>query len=161
MKKIICSFPVGPHADDLIDRLQKGTIELEIVPQGTLAERIRAGGAGVPAFYTPTAVNTELGEGKETREFNGRVYVLEHAIVGDFAFIKAQKADRWGNIVYYKTQRNFNPVMATAATVTIAEVNDIVEVGELDPENIVTPSIYVHRLVQVESQQERKVLVNE
>ena len=149
VKKIICSFPVGPHADDLIERLQKGTIELEIVPQGTLAERIRAGGAGVPAFYTPTAVDTELGEGKETRAFNGREYVLEHAIVGDFAFIKGQKADRWGNIVYYKTQRNFNPVMATAARVTIAEVNDIVEVGQLDPESIITPSIFVHRLVQV------------
>ena len=103
VKKIICSFPVGPHADDLIERLQKGTIELEIVPQGTLAERIRAGGAGIPAFYTPTAVNTELGEGKETREFNGRVHVFEHAITGDYAFIKAHKADRWGNLVYRKT----------------------------------------------------------
>jgi 3-oxoadipate CoA-transferase, alpha subunit len=161
VKKIICSFPVGPHADNLIERLQKGTIELEIVPQGTLAERIRAGGAGVPAFYTPTAVGTELGEGKETREFSGRVHVLEHAITGDYAFIKANRADRWGNVVYRKTQRNFNPVMATAATVTIAEVSDIVEVGELDPESIITPSIYVHRLVQVEQNQERKVLVNE
>ena len=161
VKKIICSFPVGPHADDLIDRLQKGTIELEIVPQGTLAERIRAGGAGIPAFYTPTAVDTELGEGKETREFNGRTYVLEHAITGDFAFIKADTADRWGNIVFRKTQRNFNPVMATAAKVTVAEVSEIVKVGEIDPENIVTPCIYVHRLVQVESAQEGKVLVNE
>lgn len=150
VKKIICSFPVGPHADDLIERLQKGTIELEIVPQGTLAERIRAGGAGVPAFYTPTAVNTELGDGKETREFNGRTYLLEQAIVGDYAFIKGQIADSWGNLVYYKTQRNFNPVMATAARVTIAEVEQVVEVGELDPETIVTPSIFVHRLVQVE-----------
>ncbi|QCR32115.1 3-oxoacid CoA-transferase subunit A [Lysinibacillus sp. SGAir0095] len=155
VKKIICSFPVGPHADDLIDRLQKGTIDLEIVPQGTLAERIRAGGAGVPAFYTPTAVNTELGDGKETRVFNGREFVLEHAIVGDFAFIKGQKADRWGNLIYYKTQRNFNPVMATAARVTIAEVNEIVEVGQLDPESIITPSIFVHRLVKVASLPER------
>ncbi|MFJ7727353.1 3-oxoacid CoA-transferase subunit A [Neobacillus sp. NPDC097160] len=161
VKKIICSFPVGPHENDLIERLQKGTIELEISPQGTLAERIRAGGAGVPAFYTPTAVGTELGEGKETREFNGRVHVLEHAITGDYAFIKAHLADRWGNIVYRKTQRNFNPVMATAATVTIAEVSEIVEVGGLDPENIITPSIYVHRLVLVEQGQEGKVLVNE
>lgn len=161
VKKIICSFPVGPHADDLIERLQKGTIELEIVPQGTLAERIRAGGAGIPAFYTPTAVNTELGEGKETREFNGRVHVFEHAITGDYAFIKAHKADRWGNIVYRKTMRNFNPVMATAARVTIAEVSEIVEVGEIDPENIITPSIYVHRLVQAVHGQEGKVLVNE
>ncbi len=161
VKKIICSFPVGPHADDLIDRLQKGTIELEIVPQGTLAERIRAGGAGIPAFYTPTAVDTELGEGKETRKFNGRVYLLEQAITGDYAFIKAYRADRWGNIVYRKTQRNFNPLMATAAAITIAEVSEIVEVGELDPENIVTPSIYVHRLVLAEHQQEGKVAVNE
>ena len=151
VRKIICSFPVGPHADDLIERLQKGTIELEIVPQGTLAERIRAGGAGIPAFYTPTAAHTELGEGKETREFNGRLHLLEHAIVGDYAFIRAHRADRWGNLVYRKTQRNFNPVMATAAKITIAEVDEIVEVGEIDPETIVTPSVYVHRLVQLES----------
>ena len=148
VRKIICSFPVGPHADDLIERLQKGTIELEIVPQGTLAERIRAGGAGIPAFYTPTAAQTELGEGKETREFNDRVYLLEHAIVGDYAFVRAYRADRWGNLVYRKAQRNFNPVMATAAKITIAEVDEIVEVGEIDPETIVTPSVYVHRLVQ-------------
>jgi 3-oxoadipate CoA-transferase, alpha subunit len=161
VKKIICSFPVGPHADDLITRLQNGTIELEIAPQGTLAERIRAGGAGVPAFYTPTAAHTELGEGKETRMFNGRLHVLEHAIIGDFAFIKGHKADRWGNLVYNKTQRNFNPVMATAAKITIAEVDEIVEVGELDPENIATPSVYVHRLIKLEPQREGRVLVNE
>ncbi|MEH7177593.1 3-oxoacid CoA-transferase subunit A [Neobacillus vireti] len=160
VKKIICSFPVGPHADDLIARLQNGTIELEISPQGTLAERIRAGGAGVPAFYTPTAAHTELGEGKETRMFNGRLHVLEQAIVGDFAFIKGHTADRWGNIVYNKTQRNFNPVMATAARITIAEVDEIVEVGEIDPENIATPSVYVHRLVKLEAAQEGRVLVN-
>lgn len=159
VRKIICSFPVGPHADDLIERLQKGSIELEIVPQGTLAERIRAGGAGIPAFYTPTAAGTELGEGKETREFDGHAHVLEHAIKGDFAFIKAHRADRWGNIIYRKTQRNFNPLMATAATITIAEVSEIVEVGGIDPENIITPSIFVHRLVQAE-QQEGKVLVH-
>jgi 3-oxoadipate CoA-transferase, alpha subunit len=150
VNKIICSFPVGPHADDLIARLQNGSIELEISPQGTLAERIRAGGAGIPAFYTPTAAHTELGEGKETRTFNGRVHVLEQAIIGDYAFIKGHKADRWGNLVYNKTQRNFNPVMATAARITIAEVDEIVEVGELDPENIATPSVYVHRLVKLE-----------
>ncbi|PAE40976.1 3-oxoacid CoA-transferase subunit A [Bacillus sp. 7884-1] len=161
VKKIICSFPVGPHADDLIARLQNGTIELEIAPQGTLAERIRAGGAGVPAFYTPTAAHTELGEGKETRIFNGRLHVLEQAIIGDFAFIKGHKADRWGNLVYNKTQRNFNPVMATAAKITIAEVDEIVEVGELDPENIATPSVYVHRLIKLEPQREGRVLVNE
>ena len=148
VKKIICSFPVGPHADDLIARLQNGTIELEIAPQGTLAERIRAGGAGVPAFYTPTAAHTELGEGKETRMFNGRLHVLEHAIVGDYAFIKGHKADRWGNLVYNKTQRNFNPVMATAAKITIAEVDELVPVGELDPNFVHTPGIYVHRIFQ-------------
>ena len=161
VRKIICSFPVGPHAEDLIERLQKGTIELEIAPQGTLAERIRAGGAGVPAFYTPTGVHTELGEGKETRVFNDRLHILEHAIKGDYAFIKADRADRWGNLVYRKTQRNFNPVMATAATITIAEVSEIVEVGEIDPETIVTPSVFVHRLVKVDAQPEGKVLVNE
>ncbi|WP_203247372.1 3-oxoacid CoA-transferase subunit A [Sporosarcina beigongshangi] len=161
VRKIICSFPVGPHADELIERLQNGTIELEIAPQGTLAERIRAGGAGIPAFYTPTAAHTELGEGKETRAYNGRLHVLENAITGDYAFIKGHQADRWGNLVYRKTQRNFNPVMATAAKITIAEVDEIVEVGEIDPESIVTPSIYVHRLVQVESQHEGRMLVNE
>jgi 3-oxoadipate CoA-transferase alpha subunit len=161
VRKIICSFPVGPHADDLIERLEKGTIELEIAPQGTLAERIRAGGAGVPAFYTPTGAHTELGEGKETREFNGRLHIMEHAITGDYAFIKAHRADRWGNLVYRKTQRNFNPVMATAARTTIAEVSEIVEVGEIDPEAIVTPSVFVHRLVKVDLQPEGKVLVNE
>ena len=161
VKKIICSFPVGPHADDLIERLQEGTIELEIVPQGTLAERIRAGGAGIPAFYTATAVHTELGESKETREFDGRLFLMEHAIKGDYALIKADKADRWGNLIYQKAQRNFNPIMATAVKITIAEVNEIVEVGEIDPEAIVTPSVYVQRLVQVEPQHEGKVLVNE
>ena len=160
VKKIICSFPVGPHADDLIARLQNGTIELEISPQGTLAERIRAGGAGVPAFYTPTAAHTELGEGKETRVFNGRLHVLENAIIGDYAFIKGYRADRWGNLIYNKTQRNFNPVMATAARITIAEVDEIVEVGELDPENIVTQSVFVHRLVKLEAQREEGVLAN-
>lgn len=161
VRKIICSFPVGPHANDLIERLQNGTIELEISPQGTLAERIRAGGAGIPAFYTATGVQTELGEGKETRVFDDRLYILEEAIKGDYAFIKADRADRWGNLVYRKTQRNFNPVMATAARITIAEVSGIVEVGEIDPEAIVTPSVFVHRLVEVDLQPEGKVLVNE
>ena len=160
VRKIICSFPVGPHADELIKRMEEGRIELEIVPQGTLAERIRAGGAGIPAFYTPTAANTELGEGKETRFFNDRLHVLEEAITGDYAFIKAHKADRWGNLVYRKTQRNFNPVMATAARMTIVEVDEIVEVGGIDPETVVTPSVYVHRLVKLDAQSERKVLVN-
>lgn len=163
VRKIICSFPVGPHADELIKRMEEGSIELEIAPQGTLAERIRAGGAGIPSFYTPTAAHTELGEGKETRIYNNRLHVLENAIVGDYAFIKALRADRWGNLVYRKTQRNFNPVMATAAKITIAEVNEIVEVGEIDPEAIVTPCVYVHRLVKLNEnvQNEGKVFVYE
>lgn len=161
VRKIICSFPVGPHADELIKRMDYGEIELEISPQGTLAERIRAGGAGIPAFYTPTAVNTELSAGKETREFNVRTFLLEQAIKGDYAFIKADKADTWGNLIYRKTQRNFNPVMAAAAKITIAEVNEIVDVGEIDPEHIVTPCIYVHRLVKLTAARERKVPVND
>ncbi|MFS0780168.1 3-oxoacid CoA-transferase subunit A [Bacillus sp. 1P06AnD] len=160
VSKIICSFPVGPHADELIKRMDDGHIELEINPQGTLAERIRAGGAGIPAFYTPTAAHTELGEGKETRDYNGRLHLLEHAITGDYAFIKAHRADRWGNLIYRKTQRNFNPVMATAAKITIAEVDEIVEIGGIDPESIITPSIYVHRLVEIDRQLEGKVAVN-
>ena len=162
VKKIICSFPVGPHATELIGLLQAGEIELEVAPQGTIAERIRAGGAGVPAFYTPTAAHTELAEGKETREFGGQVHLLEHAIKGDFALIKAHQADRWGNLIYRKAQRNFNPVMATAATTTIAEVDEVVEVGEMSAEEIVTPSIFVERLVEVEvaRQAERSVATN-
>ncbi|MER2191719.1 MAG: 3-oxoacid CoA-transferase subunit A [Solibacillus sp.] len=152
VKKIICSFPVGPHADDLVARLNAGTIELEIVPQGTLAERIRAGGAGIAAFFTPTGAHTELGDGKEMRTYNGRDYILEEAIVGDYAFVKAEKADRWGNLIYRKTQRNFNPVMATAAKVTIVEVDEVVEVGDIAPETVITPSVYVHRLVQLQKE---------
>ncbi|MED1605077.1 3-oxoacid CoA-transferase subunit A [Cytobacillus kochii] len=160
VRKIICSFPVGPHADDLIKRMKNGSIELEISPQGTLAERIRAGGAGIPAFYTPTAAHTELAVGKETRVYNQREHLLEEAILGDYAFIKAYRADRWGNLIYRKTQRNFNPVMATAATITIVEVDEIVEAGDIDPEVIVTPSVYVHRLVNVHQEHGEKVLLN-
>jgi 3-oxoacid CoA-transferase subunit A len=122
-------------------------IELELNPQGTFAERIRAGGAGIPAFYTPTGLGTVVAEGKEVREFAGRKYLLEHALTADFAFVKAWKGDRWGNLVYRKTARNFNPMMATAATVTIAEVEELVELGELNPDCITTPGIYVHRII--------------
>jgi 3-oxoacid CoA-transferase subunit A len=115
-------------------------------PQGTFSERIRAGGAGIPGFYTPAGVGTILAEGKEVREFGGRKYLLERALTADFAFVKAWKGDRWGNLVYRKTARNFNPMMATAAKVTIAEVEELVELGELDPDCIVTPSIYVKRI---------------
>jgi len=128
------------------DLILRGEIELELNPQGTFSERIRAGGAGIPGFYTPAGVGTILAEGKEVREFGGRKYLLERALTADFAFVKAWKGDRWGNLVYRKTARNFNPMMATAAKVTIAEVEELVELGELDPDCIVTPSIYVKRI---------------
>ena len=125
-----------------------GRIDLELIPQGTFAERIRAGGAGIPAFYTPAGYGTVAAEGKETREFNGRAYVMEHALTAEFALIKAWKGDKWGNLVYRKTARNFNPMMAAAARVTIAEVEHLVEVGELEADAIHTPSIYVQRIFQ-------------
>ena len=125
-----------------------GKIDLELIPQGTLAERIRAGGAGIPAFYTPTGFGTVVAEGKETREFNGRPYVMEHALKADFALIKAWKGDKWGNLVYRKTARNFNPMMATAAIVTIAEVEHLVEPGEIDGDLVHTPGVYVKRIIQ-------------
>jgi 3-oxoadipate CoA-transferase alpha subunit len=125
-----------------------GEVELELVPQGNLAERMRAAGAGIGAFFCPTGVGTPLAEGKETREIDGRTYVLEYPIRGDVALIGAHRADRLGNLVYRKTARNFGPVMATAATVTVAQVSEVVEVGELDPETVVTPSIYVDRVVR-------------
>lgn len=123
-------------------------LNLTLLPQGTLAECLRAGGAGIPAFYTPTGVGTIVAEGKETREFDGRKYVMERALKADFALIKAWKGDKWGNLIYRKTARNFNPMMATAAKVTIAEVEELVEVGELDPDKIMTPSVYVKRIFQ-------------
>ena len=125
-----------------------GSLRLELVPQGTFSERIRAGGAGIPAFYTPTGVGTVVAEGKEMREFDGRTYIMEHALKADFAFVKAWKGDKWGNLVYRKTARNFNPMMATAAKITIAEVEHLVEAGELDPDLVHTPSVYVKRIFQ-------------
>jgi 3-oxoacid CoA-transferase subunit A len=125
-------------------------IDLQLVPQGTFSERIRAGGAGIPAFFTPTGVGTVVAENQETREFDGRPYVMELALKADFAFVKAWKGDKWGNLVYRKTARNFNPMMATAAKVTIAEVEDLVEVGELEPDLVHTPSVYVRRIFQGE-----------
>jgi len=129
--------------------LQK-KIDLDLVPQGTFSERIRAGGAGIPAFFTPTGYGTVVAEGKETREFDGRPYVMERAIKGDFAFVKAWKGDKWGNLIYRKTARNFNPMMATAANITIAEVEHLVEPGELDPDMIHTPSVFVKRIFKGE-----------
>ena len=128
----------------------KGTVQLDLVPQGTFSERIRAGGAGIPAFFTPTGVGTIVAEGKETRDFDGRTYVMERALKADFAFVKAWKGDRWGNLIYRKTARNFNPMMAAAAKVTIAEVENLVDVGELEPDLVHTPSVYVKRIFQGE-----------
>jgi 3-oxoacid CoA-transferase subunit A len=125
-----------------------GTVQLDLVPQGTFSERIRAAGAGIPAFFTPTGVGTIVAGGKEAREFDGRTYIMERALKADFAFVKAWKGDRWGNLVYRKTARNFNPMMATAAKVTIAEVEHLVEPGELDPDLVHTPSVYVQRIFQ-------------
>ena len=133
----------------------QGKVELDLVPQGTFSERIRAGGAGIPAFFTPTGVGTIVAQKKETREFDGRVYVMEHALKADFALVKAWKGDKWGNLVYRKTARNFNPMMATAAKVTIAEVERLVDVGQLEAELIHTPSVYVNRIFQGELYEKR------
>jgi 3-oxoacid CoA-transferase subunit A len=136
-------------------------LQTELIPQGTFAERMRAAGAGIPAFFTPTGVGTVIAEGKETREFEGRSYLMERWLKADYAFIKAYRGDRWGNLTYRKTARNFNPVMATAARVTIAEVEELVEPGELDPDAIITPSIYVKRIIrgaQYENPIERRTL---
>src|SRR5512138_3863215 len=148
VRKIVCSFPrqTDSHVFDALYRA--GEIELELVPQGNLAERIRAAGAGIGAFFTPTGYGTLLAEGKETREIDGRQYVLEYPIHADYALIKADRGDRWGNLVYRKTARNFGPVMASAAKCTIAQVREIVELGGLDPEAIVTPGIFVQRVVE-------------
>ncbi len=134
-------------------RVIAGKLNLTLVPQGTLAERIRAGGAGIPAFYTATGVGTVVADGKEIREFNGRRYLLEHALTADFALVKAWKGDRLGNLIYRKTARNFNPMMATAARITIAEVEEIVEPGDIDPDHVVTPGIYVKHVVKGEKYQ--------
>jgi len=149
VRKIICSFPrqVDSHVFDGLYRA--GEIELELVPQGNLAERIRAAGAGIGAFYTPTGYGTDLARGKETRVIDGRGYVLEYPIHADFALIKAERGDRWGNLVYRKTARNFGPIMATAAKITVATVHEVVDLGSLDPEAVVTPGIFVKRVVQI------------
>src|SRR3974390_984773 len=139
----------------LEDMVLTGKSDPEPIPQGTFAERIRAGGAGIPAFFTPTGYGTVISEGKETREFDGRPYVLEHALKADFALIKAWKGDKWGNLVYRKTGRNFNPMMATAAKVTIAEVEHLVEPGEIEPDLVHTPSVYVKRIIQGEMFEKR------
>jgi 3-oxoacid CoA-transferase subunit A len=146
IRKIIATY-VGENK--LLEELAiSGDLQMDLIPQGTFSERMRAGGAGIAGFYTPTGYGTLVADGKETREFNGRMYVLERALTADFAFVKAWKGDRWGNLVYRKTARNFNPVMATAARITIAEVEQLVEVGELEADHIHTPAIYVKRILQ-------------
>ena len=149
VRKIVCSFPRQVDSQVFDGLYRSGRIELELVPQGTLAERLRAAGAGIGAFYTPTGHGTELARGKETRVIDGRPHVLEYPIRGDVALIKAETGDRWGNLTYRMSARNFGPVMATAAEFTVASVHRIVEPGALDPEAIVTPGIYVSRIVQV------------
>jgi 3-oxoacid CoA-transferase A subunit len=153
VRRVIASFTAATHPSrkaPLEVMHEEGRIEAELVPQGTLAERIRAGGAGIPAFYTPTGVGTEMAEGKEQRVFNGRTYLLEEAITGDYAFVRAWKADTFGNLVFRRTQRNYNPIMAMAARCTIVEVEEpIVAEGEIDPDQVHTSGIFVHRLVAI------------
>lgn len=150
VRKIICSFPKGSPAFD--DLMRAGRIELEIVPQGTLAERIRAAGAGIPAFFTPTGVGTQMAQGKEVRVFQGREYLLEEALHADLALIEAWRSDRWGNLSYRGSGRNFNPVMAMAARCSIAQVHGFVELGEMAPDEVITPGIFVQRVVLVDAQ---------
>jgi 3-oxoacid CoA-transferase A subunit len=157
VKKAIASAPVPASRTPICpfeEQYLAGAVELEIVPQGTLVERIRAGGAGLGGFYTPTGVGTAIAEGKERKIINGREYIFEMPLKADFAFIRAYKADKMGNLIYRRTERNFNPLMAKAATITIAEVDEIVDVGELDPEFIVTPLIYVDRVVRIPGRKE-------
>jgi len=161
VKKMICSFPRTTNSVVFPELYRKGEIELEIVPQGTLAERIRCGGAGIPAFYTPTSVDTPLAEGKEHRNFDGITYVLEHSIKADFALVKCKYADRYGNLVYNKTARNFGPIMCTSANSAIVQARKIVELGELDPEIIVTPGIFVHKVVEIANPEDESKLIAE
>lgn len=159
VRRMVCSYPRSSHSRVFPDLFRQGAIELELVPQGTLAERIRAGGAGVPAFFTPTAAGTVLAEGKEEREFDGRRYVMERAIRGDVSLVRADRGDRFGNLVFNKAARNFGPIMCMAAATSIVQVRQIVEAGALDPEHVVTPGIFVDRLVAVPEPAAESVLV--
>lgn len=150
VRKMVCSFPRQVDSQIFDDLYRRGRVELELVPQGNLAARIQAAGSGLGAVFTPTGYGTPLAEGKETREINGRHYVLEYPLAADFALIKAHEGDRWGNLVYRKAARNFGPIMATAAAVTVAEVSRLVALGDLDPEHIVTPGIFVQRVFALE-----------
>ena len=150
VRKMVCSFPRQPDSWHFDQKYRDGEIELELVPQGNLAERIRAAGAGIGGFFTPTGYGTDLAKGKETREIDGRMYVLEAPLHADYAFIKAERGDRWGNLTYRMTARNFGPVMAMAAKTTIATVHEIVPLGSLDPEAVITPGIFVQRIVLID-----------
>lgn len=161
VKKTICSFPRTANSTVFPELYNAGKIELELVPQGTLAERIRAGGAGIPAFYVPASVNTPLAEGKESRMFNEQEYVLEYGIKADFALVKAETADRYGNLLYHATARNFGPIMCTASKVAIVQVKKIVEAGQIDPETVVTPGIFVQKVIEVINPADESKLVEE
>ncbi|HRQ73307.1 MAG TPA: 3-oxoacid CoA-transferase subunit A [Phycisphaerales bacterium] len=161
VERVVCSFPRSADSEAFAARYRAGRIALDLVPQGTLAERIRAGGAGIPAFYTPVSVGTPLGEGKERRSVGGRECVLEHALTADFALVKAERADRYGNLVYRKTARNFGPIMCMASRVAIVQARRIVEPGEIDPEVVVTPGVFVQRVVEVRDPADESALVRE
>lgn len=157
--KMVCSFPRSTDPKAFTDRYLAGEIALELVPQGTLAERIRAAGAGIPAFFTPTSFGTQLAEGKQIQEFDGKPYVLEHSLSADFAFVKAQAGDTHGNLIYRMAARNFNPLMCMAAKTTVAQVSKIEEAGALDPENVHTPGIFVDGVVEVPNPQQEEELI--
>jgi 3-oxoadipate CoA-transferase alpha subunit len=161
VRKMVCSFPRSYDSSSFQEMYAADAIELELVPQGTLAERIRAGGAGIPAFFTPTSVGTPLAKGKEERVLDGRAYVMERWLKADFALVKARSADAYGNLVYNKTARNFSPLMCMAAATTIVQVDEIVEPGDIDPEVVVTPGIFVSRLVKVPNSAHEERLVAE
>lgn len=161
VSKMICSYPRTANSLVFPELYRSRKIELELVPQGTLAERIRAGGAGIPAFYTKTSVGTPLAEGKELRNFDGDDYVMERSLKADFALIKAKQADRYGNLIFNKTARNFAPIMAMAATNTLVQSNKLVELGDIDPEHVVTPGIFVNRIIEVSKPQQESTLVKE
>jgi 3-oxoadipate CoA-transferase alpha subunit len=161
VRKMVCSFPRTANSIVFPELYRKGEIDLELVPQGTLAERIRAGGAGIPAFYTPTSVNTPLAENKEVRFFDGKAFVMEYGIKADFALVKCKYADRYGNLLFNKTARNFGPVMCMAAKTTIVQASKVVELGEIDPEIVVTPGIFVKKIVEIQQPLSENQLIRE
>jgi 3-oxoadipate CoA-transferase, alpha subunit len=161
VRRMICSYPRSANSMVFPELFRRGEIELELVPQGTLAERIRAGGAGIPAFFTATAVGTVLAEGKEARSFEGRDYVMEHGLRADYALVRARSADRYGNLLFNRTARNFGPIMCMAARTAVVQVEELVEVGGIDPEAVVTPGIFVDRVVPVSAPVQESFLVQQ